>query len=128
MNAHDAFRTPLADHLRTDPAAVGWAVTLGSWEPINATKMIAVGHPVTFGPESLRVLQCDLAVTLWVNEVEQAQAVADGYQLAETLVYSLADDVEFVTGVEVQSVGPQEQGPTGFIAFNLLVACRKVAG
>lgn len=101
----------------------GWTVTLDAWLELNATKTIQIGHARTLGPDTYRSKAVDLPVTLWVNEADQAGAVSDMYEAISydegTSVRRLMDD-ERVVKADVETVGRRDEGPTGYIAADLV--------
>ena len=101
----------------------GWDATLSAWPTLNATKTVQIGHARTLGPDTYRSKAVDLPVTLWVNEANQREAVNDMYVALsldpDTAVRRLLDDA-VVMKADVEVIGRRDEGPTGFIAADLV--------
>jgi hypothetical protein len=101
----------------------GWDVTLSMWPALNATKTVQIGHARTLGPDTFDSQTVDLPITLWVKEANQTEAVNDMYQAisydTDTAVRRLVE-ARRVLQFTVEQVGRREEGPTGFIAADLL--------
>ena len=120
MNLQDA-RLLLGATIKT--IAPDWTVDLSTWPELTATHTAQVGHaPPTL--ETFRSQRAELPVILWVNEGNSRDAVDELYQQLSWEPGSLVDSLaatEWVHGVAVNTVGPRDDGPTGWLTAELTV-------
>jgi hypothetical protein len=128
--------------IRVDLAAVldgikpeGWQVTTETAPDIH-TGLIQVGHATTITPLTYRADIAEIAVTLWVNEADATIGVESLYALlspGEGSIRHTFRDTMTVPGTErmirvgpivAGNVGPRDEGPTGYLAGDVVIPVR----
>lgn len=121
MNVHKHARVWLAEFVGAHDRK--WQVTTATVVDLNATLTAQVGHAAPT-PDSFARRRIALPLTLWANEGNANQAIEDLYAAVSwepgSLTHALTQH-ERVKVVTVDAVGPQREGPTGFVAAELTV-------
>ncbi len=119
-------RAELANILTVWLEEDGWTVTTAT-RPDVASRTVAIGHALRVDPQSLASFRADLAVSLWVNEGDDATSVDALYELlspgARSIHSFLVNHPTFVLAGSpaAGNVGPRDEGPSGFLVADLIV-------
>lgn len=123
MNIND-IRVTLADILR-DAVTDGWEVTTTTLPDVHQ-RVIEVGHADQIRYLTYTSYEATLRIVVWVSEVDDVDAISDLYELvtpgSPTCIQTILMASELVAGpIEAGNVGPRENGPSGFVACDVLI-------
>lgn len=125
-------RLDLAAALETLTEGNGWRVTTET-DPDIFHQLIVVNHADLIEPQTFRVFQAELTVTLWVSEADANDAADLLYDLLspgpDSLVFNLATTAPIAgrnLTARARNVGRRREGPSGFLAGDLEVVLMEV--
>lgn len=124
MNIH-AAREALAAEL-DDITPEGWQTSTET-SPSIYSGLIHIGHAQTIKPDTMRTYGVDLAVTVWADETGDREAASKLYELLSPGEFSIVKHVArpgseiTFTSVSVGPVGPRDEGPSGYLAADLII-------